>query len=88
MNTSFNFELSQRPNRKGKYPVYLRITQNRKSKRIKTSIELNKASDWNKKSHEVRKSEPNAKVWNDVLSKELEKANSSYRKLRDEWFEK
>lgn len=82
-NMTFNYELSSKPNKKGSYPIYLRITQNRISKRTKTTIELRSPSDWNKKSQEVRKSEPNHKVWNDVLEKELEKAKSTYRSLMD-----
>jgi|AGTN01.1.fsa_nt_gi Site-specific recombinase XerD len=84
MSVTFNFELSTKANRKGNYPIYLRITQQRKPKRIKTSIELNRLSDWNKKTQEIRKSEPNFKVWNDALSRELEKAKSTYRELRDQ----
>ena len=49
MRTTFNFELNNKPNKEGKYIVMLRITQNRKLKRIKTCVELNRKSDWNRK---------------------------------------
>lgn len=42
MATTFTFELNNKPNKMGKYAVLLRITQGRKLKRLKTSIELNK----------------------------------------------
>ena len=83
MATSFNFELDNKPNRNGRYRVLLRITQNRKHKRIKTSISLNRKSDWNKIRKEVRQSEPNYKIWNDMLKKEMEKAKMQYLELKD-----
>ena len=83
MATSFNFELDNKPSRDGRYRVLLRITQNRKHKRIKTSISLNRKSDWNKIRKEVRQSEPNYKIWNDMLKKEMEKAQMQYLELKD-----
>ena len=83
MATSFNFELDNKPSRDGRYRVLLRITQNRKHKRIKTSISLNRKSDWNKIRKEVRQSEPNYKIWNDMLKKEMEKAKLQYLELKD-----
>lgn len=83
MATSFNFELDNKPSRDGRYRVLLRITQSRKHKRIKTSISLNRKSDWNKIRKEVRQSEPNYKIWNDMLKKEMEKAKMQYLELKD-----
>lgn len=80
---TFNFELASKPNRAGKYPIFLRITQNRKSVRIKTSVELEHKSDWNPKRKEVRLSEPNAIKWNAILSNELEAAKDKYRELKE-----
>ena len=40
MGTTFNYEIGSRPNRLGKYSIYLRITQDRKPKRVKTVVEL------------------------------------------------
>lgn len=87
MATSFTFELSSKPNRKGGYVIYLRITQNRKLKRVKTSIELKRKSDFNPKAKQenwIRTSEPNYKSWNEALSKELEKAKTTYRELKED----
>ncbi len=83
MATSFNLELNNRPNKAGKYAVLLRITQDKKHKRLKTSVELNRKSDWNMKSQKVRSSEPNSAKWNDVLEKEIENAKSKYRELKE-----
>ena len=35
-NTTFGFELAPRPNRFGFYPIVLRITRDRKKKRVNT----------------------------------------------------
>lgn len=81
--TTFNFELASKPNKTGKYPIFLRITQNRKPVRIKTSVELEHKSDWNPKRKEVRLSEPNAIKWNAILANELEAAKDKYRELKE-----
>lgn len=84
MATTFTFELNNKPNKAGKYAVLLRITQDRKLKRLKTSVELNRKSDWNNKKKEIRQSEPNYAKWNDVLEQELENVKSKYRELRED----
>ena len=81
--TTFNFEINNKPNKDGKFTILLRITQNRAHKRIKTCVELNRKSDWNKKRQEVRPSEPNYQVWNERLNKELERAKTEYQELKD-----
>lgn len=82
---SFNFEVNwNRPNKVGKYPIYLRVTKDRKHIRIKTPIELSRKSDWNAKKQSIRPSEANYAKWNDILDEELEKAKKIYKDLRDE----
>ena len=84
---TFTFEIKNRPNRAGKFPIYLRITQNRKHKRIKTTIELNRKNDFNPKAKQdnwIKKQEPNHKKWNDILAKELERGKDAFRKLEEE----
>ena len=74
MAKSFNLELQTRPTKQGTYPVWIRITENRKHRRIKTSIELNRLSDWNPKGKpdsKIRKSEEHYQQWNECLEKEL-----------------
>lgn len=86
MATTFNFELNNKPTRNKTYVILLRVTQNKKHKRTKTSIELKSKNDFNPKAKAgnwIRTSEPNHKVWNESLENELEKAKSTYRELRD-----
>lgn len=85
MATTFNLELNPKPSKNKTYTVLLRITQDRKHKRIKTSIEVNKKSDFNPKAKHgfwIRTSEPKHKKWNETLEKELEEAKETYRDLR------
>ncbi len=82
MPATFHLELDKKPNKQGQYQVYIRITKDRKLKRVKTSIQLNRPSDWNSNTRNgkyIRASEPNAKKWNDVLADELEQAKSTFR---------
>ena len=87
MAVSIVFELSSKPNRHGAYVVYLRVTQNRKHKRMKTSVEVRKKSEFNPKSTNERwvsSSNPNHAVLNEELRKELEKARKTYRDLKED----
>lgn len=84
MATTFNFELNKKANRAGKFAIMLRVTQDRKSKRFNTSIQLSKISDWNPKKQMIRTSEPNYEKWNEILDSEKEEAKEAYRDLRDE----
>ena len=87
MGTTFNFEVSSKPSRKKTYAIYLRITQNRKKKRIKTSIEVNRLGDFNPKAKQakwIRTSEANHKAWNKALEDELEKAKQTFRELGED----
>ena len=87
MATTFGFELNNRQTRNQTYVVMLRITQNRKLKRIKTTVEINKKTDFNPKAKQenwIRATEPNFKSWNRVLAKELEKAKNIYRDLKED----
>ena len=64
---TYNFELNNRPTKRGTYVVLLRITENKKHKRIKTTVELHSPKSWNPKMQEVRKSDPEFKVLNETL---------------------
>ena len=46
--TTFALILNSRPNRFGKYAVYIRIIQDRKMTKVKTPVEVLK-KDWNSK---------------------------------------
>ena len=87
MATTFNLEINNKPTRKGTYNILLRITQDRKHKRIKTSIELRSPKDYNPKAKHgnwIRTSEPNHKSWNEALAAEIENAKITYRDLREQ----
>ncbi len=79
MAITINFEINNRANSSGHYVVMLRLTQDRKLKRIKTSIQLKSKSDWNAKKQLVRSSEPNYEVWNT----NLQDLKEAYRKKAD-----
>jgi len=80
---TFHHELNCRPNKQGRYVIFLRITdtETKKLKRIKSTIDLASPSDWNKRKQVVRTSERNAELWNSVLEAELENAKQTYRTL-------
>lgn len=87
MAVTFNFELNNKPSKNQTYAVLLRITQNKKHKRIKTSIAVNKKSDFNKDAKQgnwIRQREPNYEVWNETLAQELEKARKTYQELKED----
>lgn len=81
---TYRFELNDKPSRNGKYTVFLRVTVNGKRKKFKTPVEITRRSDWNptpKGDNWIRPSEPNSKVWNQTLSKTIEKAKEIYEEL-------
>ena len=85
-NTTFGFELAPRPNRFGFYPIVLRITRDRKKKRVNTGLEVKKA-DWNQKAKNYkhfRSSHHNAEASNDMLKDILAKYDGTYKELRKE----
>lgn len=85
-NTTFGFELANHPNRFGFYPIMLRITRDRKKKRVKTGLEVKK-SDWNQKAKNhkhFRSSYHNAEASNDMLADILAKYDGTYKELRKE----
>ena len=83
---TFRFEISNKPTRNKTFPVYLVISIAGQRKRVKTSIATKKKSDFNSKAKQnkwIRPSEPNAEIWNQSLSKELESARKMFDQLRD-----
>ena len=86
MATSFLLELQSKPNRQGLHPVYIRITKDRKLKRIRTSLAIEKRL-WNPEGAKGErwvsgKNNPNAAKQNDILARELEEAKALYREDR------
>lgn len=83
MAITFTLEIKKNPTSQGRFPIFIRITKDRKHKRIRTSVELNHLADWNPKGAKnqtwVRTSERNAAQWNAALADELEKVRAIYR---------
>ena len=77
---TFHLHLANHANKKGLFPVMLRMTQNRKSKRLRTLVEV-RTAEWNKNKECVRASSPNSEWMNEVLEKELRKKKKSGRCL-------
>lgn len=84
MATTFNLEVNNKANKQGQFVVFIRVTQNRKIKRVRTTIALRRLADWNKEKKCIRASEPNAKAWNAQLERELEAAKQVFRDLNAE----
>ena len=74
---TFRFEVNNKPTKNKTYNILLCITTDGKRKRLKTSIDIKRRSDFNPKAKQdnwIRPSEPNYKAWNVALASELEKA--------------
>ena len=83
---TFRFEVNNKPTKNKTYNILLCITTDGKRKRLKTSIDIKRRSDFNPKAKQdnwIRPAEPNFKSWNVSLASELEKAKQTYRDLRE-----
>ncbi len=97
MNTTFNLELSGRPGQNGLYEVFLRITQNRKHKKIKLGISIPDKKQWGsvikdkngKKRREVkygkwiRQSNPEYNSLNKQLESKFNEAKRNFNELEE-----
>ena len=84
MAVTFNFELNKKPSKQGRYKIYIRITQDRKHRKIPTTIELFDKEHWQTKRQRISSKEPLAEKWNSILDEEMEKIKSTYRDLKKE----
>ena len=87
MGITFNLELNNKPTKNKTFNIFLRITQDKKHIRKKTTIELKRKLDFNPKAKQgnwVRSSEPNHKTYNEALQSEIDVAKSTYRDLKGE----
>jgi len=66
-NVSVATEIGNKPKKSGKYPIYLRFTENRKLKRVYLGFDILK-KDWNEEKRQVRKSHPLYKQYNDSIA--------------------
>lgn len=85
--TTFNLELNNKPNKNDLFNIQIRITQNKKHKRIKTMVYVKSRNDFNaiaKNENWVRKSEPLHAKFNAILVKEIQDAKDVYQVLRSE----
>lgn len=85
-NTTFGFMLANHPNRFGLYPIMFRITRDRKTKRVKTGIEVKK-TDWNQKAKNykhIRSSCADSEVLNQMLADILKKFQHTYSELKED----
>lgn len=87
MATTFGLNLASHPDKEGNIPIYIRITQNRKSRRIITSVTIRKKSDWNpnaKNSNWIRTSDIDSEKKNETLKLELEAVQKEYEAQKKE----
>lgn len=83
--TSYNLEINKRATKNTTYPIYVRISQDGKHRKIKTPIAVSKLSDFDskrKRGQWIKPSEPNYKKWNTVLLHELEQVEQAGMDLR------
>jgi integrase len=83
--TTFNLELNNKPNKNGLYNVQVRITQDKRHKRIKTSVYIKSRTDFNanaKNDNWIRKNEPFHVRYNAILVDEIIKAKDVYQTLK------
>ncbi|MCW3159662.1 site-specific integrase [Chryseobacterium oryctis] len=67
--------LRKKANKQGQYPIYLRITNNRKSTFINLEHYIDK-KDWDEKTKRVKKSHPNSKRLNHLIDKKIAEAGA------------
>lgn len=75
---TINLELQKKPNG---YPVNLRITEDGKHKRFKSTVELKRKEDWDPKHQRIKPSEQKWQSWQKVLDDLKEKALTIQREL-------
>lgn len=88
MNTSFNLWVNNKPRAKdGTFDIFIRVTQNRRHKSLKTGITIASLSDFNTKAkvgNWIRGRADNVKKLNQDLADKLEAIRKQGRELQDE----
>ncbi len=84
MSSNARIILRKKPNKDGLYPLAIRITKNRRStyQYVGHYIEL---EEWDEKNIRVRKSHPNSKGLNSLLSQKLSEANKALITLQSDY---
>lgn len=80
MATSFHLFLKNRKKQNGEYPIYLRITNNRKHKYVSTGVSIEK-KHWNPNSEEIRRNHDNYKTLNNTLRQKVKEAERIHSEL-------
>jgi hypothetical protein len=75
---SFNFELKKSSTG---YPVFLRITEDGKHLRYKTTVTLTRESDWDSAKQKIKYTEPRRDAWQEELDQLKEKVLGIHRQL-------
>ncbi|MFC0343433.1 MULTISPECIES: site-specific integrase [Epilithonimonas] len=65
--------LRKKPNKQGQYPIYIRITKDRKSSFIALGYYI-EIEQWDEKNKKVRKSHPNSSRLNNLIAKRISEA--------------
>lgn len=76
-------QLKRKKRKNGEIPIYIRITENRKSKYKSTGISV-LPKHWNKNRQEIRKSHPQHKVLNSQIQEHLLEVEKKKMKLKHE----
>ena len=74
---TINLEIQKKPHG---YPVYLRITEDGKHKRYKSTVELSRKGDWDAKHQRIKSSESMQEAWQAELDRLVQRAKA----IRDE----
>ncbi len=77
---SIKVVLRKKKNSEGKYPIAIRITENRKSSYLQTGVYID-VKYWNDENSKVKKSHPNAVKINNLLAQKLAKVNDKYMEM-------
>lgn len=80
MNITFKLEYNPAKDSKQSKPIFIRCTQDRKHKRIHTSVSVTSVH-WNKQKQQVRKTHPQYQVYNQIIQNQLKKVLETYNQL-------
>jgi integrase/recombinase XerD len=80
MNITFSLELNSSRSATGEQGILLRLTQNRKMKRVSTGVKV-ESHYWDKARQQVKRGHPLAEEYNRILLEKLKKAAKAYASL-------
>ena len=80
MSVSFHLYLKNKKRKNGEFPIYLRITKDRKHKYMSTGITVLE-KHWNSDKEEVRKNHGNYKTLNEILQNKIRQAEHAQKEL-------